>query len=416
MTENPKSPSDPFDRALADWHGGRFEAALAGLRAATTGGDAGCASLLLQMSADPSAPAGARTAAAEALLTAPDQPLMRRHAGYVRASGYGMVADPATALSQRIAEARGGDVQAMAEIGLLTCLLGPDEAAEPLLEAAAAAGSAAALAALLRLALEAGQLSPIARRHAAALARSGHPLAASLVPAASALPDRPAPANAGDAALDWPDAATLLAAIEAPAAMPAQILHEAPHIARSTGFLPSALCDYLAAQAAPLLRPAQIFDGATGQTRPDPHRQAMSAALPDGAMDLVLWAVKRRMAALAGGCFEQGEPLAVLLYRPGEQYRPHVDFLSEDGHAASADLARRGQRVATTLVRLNQEFTGGDTVFPRLDTRWTGQRGDALSFANIDPDGQGDPMTLHAGEPVQSGLKILASLWLRERP
>ncbi|WP_417496262.1 hypothetical protein, partial [Maricaulis sp.] len=63
MTENPKSPSDPFDRALADWHGGRFEAALAGLRAATTGGDAGCGSLLLRMGAGPSGPARPGTAA-----------------------------------------------------------------------------------------------------------------------------------------------------------------------------------------------------------------------------------------------------------------------------------------------------------------------------------------------------------------
>ncbi|WP_417485133.1 prolyl hydroxylase family protein [Maricaulis salignorans] len=415
MTDNRQTPSDPFDRALADWHGGRFEAALSGLRAATRSGDAGCASLLLQMSADPSAPGGARAAAAEALLSAPDQPLMRRHAGFIRASGYGMTADPAAALSQRIDEARGGDTQAMAEIGLLSCLSGANDRALPVLEAAAAAGSAAAVAALLRLAIEAGQSSPDIRRHAAALARSGHPLAASLVPAANALPDRPVPASRDDADLAWPDAKALLAAIEALPAQPSDTLNDQPLVARRAGFMPSVLCDYLAAQAAPLLRPAQIFDGATGQTRPDPHRQSMTAALPDGAMDLVLWAVKRRMAGLAGGNFEQGEPLAVLLYRPGEQYRPHVDFLSEDGHAASADLARRGQRVATSLVRLNQEFTGGDTVFPRLDIRWTGQRGDALSFANINPAGQGDPMTLHAGEPVQTGLKILASLWLRER-
>ena len=411
MSDDRQTPPDPFNRALADWRGGRFEAALAGLRAATSGGDAGCASLLLQLSAEAAAPTDAKAAAAEAVLTARDTPLLQRHAGFIRASGYGMTADPAAALALRIVQARSGEADAMAEIALL-CALSGGHAAPPLLEAAVAAGSAAAIAALVRLGLEAGQLSPLARSHAPALARCGHPLASTLIPAASALPD--APAAASSTTPDWPDAADLLAVILADAPPP-QTLREAPRVARWTGFLPAVLCDYLATQAAPLLRPAQIFDPTTGQTRPDPYRQSLTAALPDGAMDLVLWAIKLQMAALAGGTFDQGEPLAVLLYRPGEQYRPHVDYLSEDGRAASADLARRGQRVATSLVRLNQEFTGGDTVFPRLDVRWTGARGDALSFANSDASGGGDPMTLHAGEPVKEGLKLLASLWLRQR-
>jgi len=418
MNDDDQSRTDPFQLALADWQAGRSEVALAGLRAAVAGGDFGCASLLLQLSADPAAPDGAQAEAAEAVLGAPDAPLIRRHAAFLRARGYGMAADPAAALTQRIDQARSGDAEAMTEVGLLSLLASGDAAAAtPLLETAAAAGSIAAIAALLRLGLEAGQLSPLARQHTPVLSRAGHPLASALIPAANALPMRPATGQTSPAArrLDWPEARDLLAALQAPAAMAAETLHDAPRIVRSPRFMPAALCDYLAAQAAPLLRPAQIFDAASGQTRPDPYRQSMTAALSDGVMDLVLWAIKLRMAALAGGTFDQGEPLAVLLYRPGEQYRPHVDYLTEDGHAASADLARRGQRIATSLVRLNQDFTDGDTVFPRLDIRWTGVRGDALGFANTDAAGQGDPMTLHAGEPVSSGMKILASLWLRQR-
>ena len=417
MNDDKQSRTDPFQLALADWQAGRSEAALAGLRAAVAGGDFGCASLLLQLSSDPAAPDGAQAEAAETLLGAPDAPLVRRHVAFLRARGYGLAADPGAALTQRIDQARSGDAEAMTEVSLLSQLAGGDAAAAtPLLETAAAAGSIAAIAALLRLGLEAGQLSPLARQHTPVLSRAGHPLASNLIPAANALPVRPATGQTSPAARrpHWPEARDLLAALQAPAAN-AEPLHDTPRIVRSPGFMPSVLCDYLATQAAPLLRPAQIFDAASGQTRPDPYRQSMTAALPDGVMDLVLWAIKLRMAALAGGTFDQGEPLAVLLYRPGEQYRPHVDYLTEDGHAASADLARRGQRIATSLVRLNQDFTGGETMFPRLDIRWTGVRGDALGFANTDAAGQGDPMTLHAGEPVSSGIKILASLWLRQR-
>ena len=423
MTAQTSSASDPFNKALADWREGRFAVALAGLRRATKGGDAGCASLLLQLSAEPVAPSNARAAAARAVLAAPAAPQQCRHAAFLRASGYGMDADPASALTQRLAQARAGDALAMTEIALLSALGdnavtrgedGPDPVRTQL-ETAAAAGSAAATAALMRLGLERGALSPVARRQADALGRSGHPLAASLIPAAIALPD--AAASRAQATDDsWPAAEDLVATIlNLPPQSRSETLNQTPRMARWTGFLPAILCDYLITAATPLLNPARIFDPETGQARPDPYRQSLTAALPDGAMDLVLWAIKLRMAGLAGARYDQGEPLAVLIYRPGEQYRPHVDYLSEDGGSASANLARRGQRLATSLVRLNHEFTGGDTVFPRLDQRWTGQRGDALQFDNTDADGRGDPMTLHAGEPVNSGMKILASLWLRER-
>jgi prolyl 4-hydroxylase len=414
MNDERQSRADPFNRALADWQGGRIEAALDGLRTAARGGDAGCAGLLLQLSADAAAPQGARAAAAGAVLAAPDLPALRRHAGFIRASGYGMATDPGAALALRIDQARSGDAQAMVEIALLSALDGGDDelAAIPLFEMAAAAGNPAAIAALLRLGVETAALSPIARRNAPLLARSGHALAEPLIAATHVLPDAPArPGHPGPA---WPEADDLLAAILAPPPTP-HSLHATPRVVRAPLFLPAVLCDYLTALAAPLLQPARVFDPASGQTRPDPYRQSLTAALPDGAMDLVSWAIKLRMARLAGGTYDQGEPLAVLLYRPGEQYRAHVDYLSEDGQAASLDLTRRGQRVATALVRLNQEFTGGDTVFPRLGLRWTGGRGDALSFANTAAGGQGDPMTLHAGEAVITGMKLLASLWLRER-
>ena len=94
--------------------------------------------------------------------------------------------------------------------------------------------------------------------------------------------------------------------------------------------------------------------------------------------------------------------------------RPYGISTGDDDGIASDDLAQRGQRIATALIRLNQEFTGGDTVFPRLETRWSGVRGDALTFINTLPDLRGDPRTLHKGEPVETGMKILVSLWLRE--
>jgi prolyl 4-hydroxylase len=41
--------------------------------------------------------------------------------------------------------------------------------------------------------------------------------------------------------------------------------------------------------------------------------------------------------------------------------------------------------------------------------------GDLLVFYNAGPDGDLDPLSRHAGLPVTSGIKYLATRWIREK-
>jgi prolyl 4-hydroxylase len=43
-----------------------------------------------------------------------------------------------------------------------------------------------------------------------------------------------------------------------------------------------------------------------------------------------------------------------------------------------------------------------------------GRKGDALVFVSALPNGDLDPLSEHAGLPVTSGTKYLASRWIRE--
>ena len=43
-----------------------------------------------------------------------------------------------------------------------------------------------------------------------------------------------------------------------------------------------------------------------------------------------------------------------------------------------------------------------------------GRKGDALVFRDIGRDGNFDPLAEHAGLPITSGTKYLASRWIRE--
>ena len=131
--------------------------------------------------------------------------------------------------------------------------------------------------------------------------------------------------------------------------------------------------------------------------------------------DVVLRQVQRRMAATAGLPVSHAEPLIVLRYAAGQEYRPHSDCLP-DSLVTPVEHGGSGQRVATVIAYLNASCTGGATVFPRLDLRVPPGAGNVLCFSNLDAAGRPDPDAVHAGEPVTAGLKWVCTLWMRQGP
>lgn len=185
-----------------------------------------------------------------------------------------------------------------------------------------------------------------------------------------------------------------------------EVVHQAPRIERLPGFLSPDECRYIAELALPRLSPAVVIDSRSGQFIQDPVRNAETIGFPFVHEDPVLHAINRRIAAATATSYEQGEPLQVLSYRPGQEYKLHSDALPPGNN----------QRVATFLVTLSDGFTGGATSFPRLGLELTGKVGDGLFFVNTDAVGQPDTAMWHAGLPVISGRKLLLSKWIRERP
>ena len=183
-------------------------------------------------------------------------------------------------------------------------------------------------------------------------------------------------------------------------------LHQTQPIHAIPGLLSAAECDLLVALSDRRLRPALIFHEGQGRFIADPIRDSDAAGFPIVSEWPAIHAINRRLAAASGTAVEQGEVLQILRYRPGQQYRPHLD--------AVPGLAN--QRSLTLLVYLNDDFDGGETCFTRLGIAHRGRKGDGLLFANCLPDGRPDPLTEHAGMPVRSGTKRIASRWIRQRP
>lgn len=150
-------------------------------------------------------------------------------------------------------------------------------------------------------------------------------------------------------------------------------------------------------------RPAVIFHDGQQKFVPHPIRQSDAAEFPIIYETPFVHAINRRLAALTGTFVEQGEPIQVLRYSGPQQYRPHLD--------APRGLAN--QRILTALVWLNYDYDGGETHFTKLGVRLRGQQGDAVIFSNVTADGLPDPRTEHAGLPVNSGTKFIATRWIR---
>jgi prolyl 4-hydroxylase len=65
---------------------------------------------------------------------------------------------------------------------------------------------------------------------------------------------------------------------------------------------------------------------------------------------------------------------------------------------------------------LNDAYEGGATRFEARGIDFRGNAGDALIFSNVDEAGAPDSAARHAGLPVSSGVKWLATRWIRQRP
>ena len=139
---------------------------------------------------------------------------------------------------------------------------------------------------------------------------------------------------------------------------------------------------------------------------PSPLRSSHGATFPPHVESPAVHALSRRLAAASGTDVSQGEPLQVLRYSAGQEYRPHFDAI--DG--------AENQRTLTFLVYLNDGYEGGETQFLATGLKVSGKKGDGLLFRNADDSGRRDPNAKHAGLPPTTGEKFIASRWIRQRP
>lgn len=208
-----------------------------------------------------------------------------------------------------------------------------------------------------------------------------------------------------------------LALEEALSPSEARVLSTQPRVSVIDTLLSADECRLLIVHARPHLHASRTLDPTSGQALSVDLRTSHDAQFDPLLESLAVRVVQWRMAAAAGLELVEAEPLIVLRYAPGQEYKPHRDYLPPASIARDGPQA--GNRRRTICVYLNPVAAGGATAFPVAGLQVEPQPGRAVVFDNMlyddaSPQGRPDPDSLHAGLPVEAGEKWLATLWIRQ--
>ena len=188
-----------------------------------------------------------------------------------------------------------------------------------------------------------------------------------------------------------------------------------PHIVVIDNVLAADECDQLLQMAiAKNIAPSTVVHIDSGDSVLGDYRTSSGCCF-SRAETALTGNLERRLSILNAWPLENGEGIQVLQYQVGQQYKPHFDYFDPKNSGSSKHLKRGGQRVGTFVVYLSDVEEGGSTSFPDLGLDVYPRKGSAVYFSSVDESGKPCLLTRHAGTPVISGVKTVATYWQRER-
>jgi prolyl 4-hydroxylase len=188
----------------------------------------------------------------------------------------------------------------------------------------------------------------------------------------------------------------------------------APRIVLFGNLLSAEECEQMIEMSRGKLARSSVVNNETGAYDIHPHRTSDGTYFDRGENDLIR-RIEQRIADLVQYPEENGEPIQILHYKPGGEYKPHYDYFDPRQPGNEQVLTQGGQRIATLVMYLNDVETGGSTVFPEVGIDVLPRRGNAVYFAYCSETGALDSRSLHGGSPVGGGEKWIATKWFRER-
>jgi len=192
-----------------------------------------------------------------------------------------------------------------------------------------------------------------------------------------------------------------------------EILSMNPLLLLIHDFLSPELCDCIVAEAC-----EKGLDKSTILNDKDEYsgRTSSTVWLQDKHEASEVNKMAKKVQKMSGIPISHQENLQVIRYQLNQQYTLHTDHMDEFNELEV------GGRLATCLMYLNDDFTGGETDFPELKVTVSPKKGSALFWYNVKLPAE-DPWKLqtnfdllHAGLPVTHGIKWACNKWIHPVP
>ncbi|GEA06109.1 hypothetical protein KUL42_08700 [Alteromonas sp. KUL42] len=171
-------------------------------------------------------------------------------------------------------------------------------------------------------------------------------------------------------------------------------------------------CNYMIARYHSLLEPSLVLNPIDGRPMQDTVRTSEVAVISSNVVDWICRDIDLKMSLLSGSKVNHGEPLNLLCYQNGQQYKPHFDAFSEEQLKQKSIQEEGGQRTHTIIAYLNT-LHEGSTSFPKLKLEVVPEQGKLLTFTNVDNNNKLKQTSYHCGNPVVSGKKWILTKWVR---
>ena len=169
-------------------------------------------------------------------------------------------------------------------------------------------------------------------------------------------------------------------------------------------------CDEIISLATPLIRPSTVI-GENSMDELDDRRTSHNTFLPRSHK--IVQDIYNKLSKIIGINSDHFEQLQVVRYEPGQQYKPHWDACWEE-HKCGEFIKMGGQRYATFLLYLNDDFEDGETYFPLRNKKIKPEKGKAALFFNLEEDNKTKlENSYHGGLPPTTGTKWLCNVWIR---
>ncbi|MEX0961630.1 MAG: 2OG-Fe(II) oxygenase [Simkaniaceae bacterium] len=193
-----------------------------------------------------------------------------------------------------------------------------------------------------------------------------------------------------------------------------ELICKRPRIYKIYSVLSDEECEYLIDRSAPHLQLSRVIGDNANEGDFSAGRSSTNIFLQGNLRDKKIIEIEKRITEITGFPYENGEPMQVVHYDVGQEYRYHYDTFEHQCKGGQAALTFGGQRLATFLIYLNDVEDGGETHFYYAKMGVKPKKGDAILFFPSFQNGQPDPLTMHAGLPIKKGEKWIITRWFRQ--